>query len=287
MSRLSPILLSLLAAATPGPGGEAPAPVRLKALRVSPACTLVQDVGISQIRLAFARPSVKGRPIWNALVPYGEVWRAGANAATVLTLSHPAKVEGHEVPAGSYAFFVLPGAGKWTLILSRKSDQWGAYDYKPADDQLRWEATPGAGPFLEALDYRILPLSPDAATVELGWEKVRVAFTVAFDTPGLYGAHLTETLARAPKDDWVPWFQAAAYCQERGLEPVRAMAWIDASLAARETFWNHETKARLLKAAGRKEEALVHLGRAVELSRGKAPREWTDKTARELEDWRR
>ena len=120
-SLLLPALLTLPLAAQ-----DKPAPVRLTPLRVSPASTLSQEIGISKLDLTFARPAVKGRKIWGEVVPFGQVWRAGANSATVLTLSHAAKVAGKDVAAGSYGFFVIPGEKTWTLILNKKAKQWGA-----------------------------------------------------------------------------------------------------------------------------------------------------------------
>ena len=262
-----------------------PAPARLTPLRVSPACTLAQDIGISRIELTYARPAVKGRAIWGALVPHGQVWRAGANAATTLTLSHPALVAGKPVPAGTYGFFIIPGPRAWTLVLSRQARLWGAYDYSPKEDVLRWEATPEPIPFQEVLEYRVVPQDTGRATVELAWERLRVGFTVAFDTPRIYWAHLEDTLARAAADDWVPPYQAAKYCQDQGLEPAKALAWIQKSLALGESFWNHETAARILRDAQRTPEALVHLDRAIALSRGKAPKEYTENLELERRAW--
>ncbi|HJV48016.1 MAG TPA: DUF2911 domain-containing protein [Geothrix sp.] len=265
---------------------DKPAPVRLTPLRVSPAATLTQDIGISRIELAFSRPAVKGRKIWGGLVPFGEVWRAGANSATVITFSHAAKVAGHDVPAGTYGFFVLPGEKTWTLILNKKAKQWGAYEYKKEEDLLRWEATPQAGPFLEYLDYRVLPVDTGNAMVELGWEKLRVSFPVAFDTKAIYWAQLEETLKKAPDTDWTPWYQAAKYCQDQGIEPQKAQAWIEKSLKAGESFWNHETAARIYKDAKHMPEALDQLQKAIDLSRGKAPKEYTANLEKELAAWK-
>jgi hypothetical protein len=222
-SLLLPALLALPFTASLA-AQDKPAPVRLTPLRVSPACTVSQEIGISRIDLAFARPAVKGRKIWGGLVPYGEVWRAGANNATVITFSHPAKVAGKDLAAGSYGFFVIPNDKAWTLILNRKAKQWGAYEYKKEDDVLRWEVTPQTGPQLEYLDYRVIPVDSGNAMVELAWEKLRVSFPVAFDTKGLYWSHLVDKLKLAPDTDWVPWYQAATYCQEQGIEPQKALA---------------------------------------------------------------
>ena len=265
---------------------DKPTPVRLTPLRVSPAATLSQEIGISKIDLTFARPAVKDRKIWGELVPFGQVWRTGANNATVITFSHAAKVAGKDVPAGSYGFFIIPGEKAWTLILNKKAKQWGAYDYKKEEDLLRWEATPQAGPFLEYLDYRVLPVDAGNATVELGWEKLRVSFPVVFDTKAIYWAHLEDKLKQAPDTDWVPWYQAARYCQEQGIEPQKALAWIEKSLKIGESFSNHETAARIYREAKRMPEALAHLQKAIDLSRGKAPKEYTDNLEKERAAWK-
>ncbi len=266
---------------------DKPAPVRLAQLRVSPACTVAQDIGISKIELSFARPAVKGRKIWGDLVPFGQVWRAGANSATMLTLSHAAKVAGKDLPAGSYGFFVIPSERTWTLILNKQAKQWGAYEYKATEDVLRWEATPQAGAFLEYLDYRITPKDTSEATVELAWEKLRVSFPVVFDTKGIYWAQIEAKLKVAPDTDWVPWYQAAKYCQEQGVEPLKAQAWIEKSLKAGDSFWNHETAARIHKDAKRMTEALAQLQKAIDLSKpGGAPKEYTDNLEKELAAWK-
>ena len=210
---------------------------------------------------------------------------SSANAATVITFSHAAKVAGKPVPAGSYGFFAIPGEKTWTLILSTRAKQSGASEYKQAEDLLRWEATPEPGPFLERLDYRVLPLDAGNATVELGWEKLCVSFPVAFDTRAIYWAHLEDKLKQAPDTDWVPWYQAAKYCQDQGIEPQKALAWIEKSLKAGESFWNHETAARVYRDARRMPEALAHLQKAIDLSRGKAPKEYTENLEKERLAW--
>lgn len=266
---------------------DKPAPVRLTPLRVSPASTLSQEIGISKIELAFARPAAKGRKIWGEVVPFGQVWRAGANSATMLTLSHAAKVAGKDVPAGSYGFFVIPSEKSWTLILNKKAKQWGAYDYKKEEDVLRWEVTPQAAPHQEYLDYRVLPTGLDGAVVELSWEKLRVSFPLGFDTRTIYWAHLEDKLKLAPETDWVPWYQAAKYCQDQAIEPQKALAWIEKSLKAGDSFWNHETAARIYKDAKRMPEALAQLQKAIDLSKpGGAPKEYTDNLEKELAAWK-
>lgn len=285
-SLLLPALLALPFAASLA-AQDKPAPVRLTPLRVSPACTVSQEIGISKIDLAFSRPAVKGRKIWGGLVPFGEVWRAGANSATTITFSHAARVAGKDLAAGSYGFFAIPGEKTWTLILNKQAKQWGADDYKKEEDVLRWEVTPQTGPHLEYLDYRVTPVDAGNAIVELGWAQLRVSFPVAFDTKGIYWSHLEDKLKLASDTDWVPWYQAAKYCQEQGIEPQKALAWIEKSQKAGASFRIHETAARILKGANRMQEALTQLQKAIDLSKpGGAPKEYTEKLEQELALWK-
>lgn len=281
--RLLPMLLLPLALVAQD--APKPAPVRLTPLRVSPAATLSQDFGLCQVKLTYARPAVKGRKIWGGLVPYGQIWRTGANAATTITLSHACTVAGKDVPAGTYALFALPGEKTWTLILSKQAQLWGAYDYKQDQDALRFEVQPEAAPHQEYLEYRIEVQDLDHGRVELAWEKLKVGFPVTFDGKTIYWKHLEETLAKAPDTDWTPWFQAAQYCFQTQQHLDKALGWSEKSLKAGESFWNHEMRARVLNWAGRRPEALPHLQKAIELSRGKAPKEYTENLEKDLAAW--
>lgn len=258
----------------------------MKPFRVSPAVTVTHDLGTASLKLEYARPAVKGRRVWGGLVPYGQVWRAGANAATVLTFSDPVRIGGKEVPAGSYALFAIPGPETWTWVLNRQAKQWGAYFHKPAEDVVRWEAKPRAIPAQEWLSYAVEPDGERAWRVELRWDRLAVPFEVEVDVRGLYWKHLEETLAKAKEGEWLPWYQAADYCFKAGLHPEKALAWAERSLKNGESFWNRECMARILHQAGRTAEAVPHLQKALELGTGKAPKEWSDAVAKDLAAWR-
>ncbi len=265
---------------------DKPAPVRLTPLRVSPAATLTQDLGLSQIKLSFARPAVKGRKIWGDVVPFDKVWRTGANAATTLTLTHPCKVAGKDVAAGTYALFAIPTAKAWTLILSKQAQIWGAYDYKADQDVLRFEVQPEAAPHQEYLEYRVQVQDLDHARVELAWERLKVSFPVEFDGKAIYWKHLEDTLAKAPDTDLVPWYQAAQYCFQMQIHLDKALAWSEKSVKIGESMWNFENRGRVLHWAGRTAEAIPFMEKAAELSRGKAPKEWTENVEKDITAWK-
>jgi hypothetical protein len=141
----------------------------------SPACTLKQRVGLTDIEIVYSRPGVKNRKIFGGLVPYGEVWRTGANAATQISFSKPVKLNGADVPAGTYSLFTIPGETEWTVILNKTVKQWGAFKYDEKADFVRVKATPVtlAEP-VETFTIDINDIRDDSATLNLIWDKTRV-----------------------------------------------------------------------------------------------------------------
>jgi Protein of unknown function (DUF2911) len=252
--------------------------------RESPGATVSQMVGITKIEITYHRPAVKGRTVWGGLVPYGEVWRLGANNATTIEFGDTVKVAGHEVPAGKYGFFAIPGPEKWTLILSKRAQQWGAFAYKAEQDLLRFEVKPEAGPATEWMTFSLAPAGSGKIMVEFAWEKLRFAFPVEVDVDKIVWSRYDATLAdpKASADDYLT---AANYALNRGQRLEEAMAWIDKSISLEEGFWNCETKARLLRKAGRTKEALPLLEKALALSRGKTPKGYQDALEKTKKEW--
>jgi len=146
--------------------------------RTSPRASVMQAVGGAEVEIAYGRPAVKARKVWGELVPDGRVWRAGANEATRFTFSRAVRIEGHALAAGTYTFFAIPGAAEWTLIFNRVPRQWGAFDYDPAFDALRFTVKPAEAPHEEHLRYGFEPAGANAAAVTLAWEKRAVTFRV-------------------------------------------------------------------------------------------------------------
>src|SRR5437764_7651992 len=149
--------------------------------RPSQHAVVTQRIGITDITLNYHRPLVNGRKIWGGLVPYGEVWRSGANENTTISFSTPVKVEGHELPAGTYGLQTIPTAGDWTVIFSKDANEWGAFSYKQADDALRIQAKPQPAEMRERLAFEFDDVTDTSAKVVLHWEKLKVPFTVEAD----------------------------------------------------------------------------------------------------------
>ena len=157
-------------------------------VRISPKAEISQTIGFTEVNISYSRPGVKGRKIWGGLVPYDKVWRNGANEATKITFSTDVKVNGKKLKKGAYAFFAIPTEKEWTLIFNNVAEQWGAFTYNEAKDELRVKAIPEKGIFTEWLFYSFDKMNVQKAgksnsvVIGLNWENIKVPFTVEVET---------------------------------------------------------------------------------------------------------
>ncbi len=146
--------------------------------RGSPNANVSQTIGITEVTISYGRPGVKGRKIWGGLVPYGKVWRAGANEATTISFRNDVTIEGQPLSAGTYALFTLPTEDEWTIIFNKTAQQWGAFNYDAGHDALRVNVKPQAADHKEWMSFGFRDLSANSATVVLRWEKLAVPFEI-------------------------------------------------------------------------------------------------------------
>jgi tetratricopeptide (TPR) repeat protein len=252
--------------------------------RPSPSAKVVQTVGLTDITVDYSSPGVKGRKIWGGVVPYDQMWRAGANAATKITFSRDVTFAGKPVPAGSYAFFVIPTKAAWTVILNKKADQAGiGRDYKEADDLLRVQVTPKAAPFRERLAYLLTDFTDDKASLDLEWEKLRLPIPITVKT----SEQALGNINAAIDGGWRTYANAARYMLENKKDYDTGMKYIDQSLALKEDWFNLWIKAELLKAKGNAPEARATGERAYELGK-KSPGFFLESEIKKtLEDWKK
>lgn len=237
-------------------------PVRIRAQysqldlpRESQAATVGQRIGTTDIAITYSRPSAKGRTIWGDVVPYGEVWRMGANENTVFTTSHAITVEGKALPAGTYGLHAIPTTDKWTIILSKDHTAWGSYFYKPENDVFRAEVTPRACSMTEQLTFDFTDLHKDACTLVMRWDKLEVPMRIGVDVHAIVLDELDAQLRGLGAFAWEVWYEAAHYCHEESIAPERAMEWVDRSIARQPNFENQGLKATLLEEQGKTAEA--------------------------------
>ena len=224
--------------------------------RASPKASVSQTIGITDVAITYHRPGVKNRTIWGDLVPYGKLWRAGANENTTISFSDPVKVEGKDVPAGTYGVHMIPTETEWTIIFSRNSTSWGSYYYNESEDALRVMVAPQQAEFREWLGYEFDQLTDNSAIAALRWEKLKVPFKIELDTKGIILAHARDVYLRGPGgSSWQSLNTVASYCLQNNTHLDEALVWADKSISANENATNLSTKAGLLNKLGKSAEA--------------------------------
>ncbi len=232
----------------------------------SPGAEVAQTVGLTNIRITYHRPAVNERTIWGGLVPWGQVWRTGANENTLISFSHDVKVEGQALPAGTYGLHTLPGEEEWQIIFSHDNTAWGSFSYDQSRDALRVTVQPQEGEHQERMLFTFDQPDNDSVTVALRWEKLRVPFRVEVDTPALVLASIRDQLKGLSQFTWIGWNQAATYCLQNDLNLEEALGWTDNSIQAEERFDNLSTKAQILAKLDRDEESAQVLAHALEVA---------------------
>lgn len=234
--------------------------------RVSPAASVTQRVGITDITITYHRPGVKNRDIWGALVPYDVVWRAGANENTTITFSDPVLIGEEQLAAGTYGLHVLPTEGEWTFILSYQASAWGSFTYDESEDAVRVKATPIEIPHEEYLTFTFDNPTRNEVEVTLSWEMLEASFTIWVDTDEIVVQGLRDGLRGLPGFSWRGWQQAAAWCLQNDTNLDEAMEWIDRSLGMDRNFANLRVKSGLLARQGNEQEAEEMLAAAIDFA---------------------
>lgn len=221
---------------------------------VSQHAVVKQRVGLTDIKIDYHRPLVNGRTVWGGIVPLGEVWRAGANQNTTIEFSSDVSVEGQALPKGKYGLHMIPTADKWTIIFSKMADAWGSYTYKKEEDALRVEVKPRPAEMEEALEFEFEDLKADSAVVTMKWEKLAVPFKVSVSDETTF-ANIQNQMRGRAQYEWDSLNQAAQFCLTKKIKLEEGLKWVDASIQNEERFENLSTKADLLKAMNKPEDA--------------------------------
>ncbi|MGA7078116.1 MAG: DUF2911 domain-containing protein [Terriglobales bacterium] len=232
----------------------------------SQGAEISQRIGITDITISYHRPLVNDRKIWGALVPYGQVWRAGANENTTITFSDPVQIEGKPLDKGTYGLHMIPTANEWTIIFSKNSTSWGAFTYDQAEDALRVTVKPQTADMHNALTYDFDQLQPDSALVELEWEKIAVPFKVSVDVHDVVEASLKKQLRNLSQYTWMSWDDAANYLLTEKVALDEALTYADKSIENEDRYDNELTKSKVLTALNRKDEATTAQKKALDLA---------------------
>jgi tetratricopeptide (TPR) repeat protein len=239
-------------------------PTELNIPRVSQRGTVSQRIGLTDITITYHRPEVGGREIWGKTVPYGKVWRAGANENTTISFSDDVTVEGKPLSAGTYGLHTIPDKDQWTIIFSKNSSSWGSFSYDEKEDALRVTTKPQPADFREALTYTFEEVKPDSAAATLRWEKLAVPFHISVDVKAVVLRSIKNELRNVGGFTWAGFDEAAQWCLDNNYNLEEALKWEDTSIQNEARFENWETKSRILDALGKKEESAKALSTALE-----------------------
>lgn len=265
---------------------------------------IAQTVGDTKVSIVYHRPNSKGRKIWGCtsadvipkggvtypcLVPYGQVWRTGANENTTIEFTRDVTINGQALPAGKYGFHAIPNKSEWILIFSKANDQWGSFTYDAAKDALRVTVKPMKADNQETLSYEFQNVAPTSGKIVLRWEKIAVPFT--FDVGDVQGRTLNnirELIKNRKETDFAPLNQGANYVYSQRLKNnyEEAIGWLDTSIKGRETFGNLQTKARILAEMGKYQEAIAIGERAVSVGKAATPPANTTAFEGVLNEWK-
>lgn len=250
--------------------------------RPSPDATVTQYIGVTKVTIDYSSPAVKDRKIWGELVPFGEVWRTGANEATTITFTDTVIINGNELAAGTYGIHTLPNANEWEIIFSKDTPVDGSSTFDPKKEVLRIKVKPEEHHFIERMTFLFTDVTDNSGNIALIWEKLKVSFKVEVKTQDL-------TLQKARDAfKWNQLMAAATYSLEQNTNLDEGFKWIQASTLINENYWNNRILAQYYDKMDKKSEAISTMGKAIELG-GKMPNAPFDfdRMKQTLADWKK
>lgn len=231
----------------------------------SPTANIKQNFALSNIEISYSRPGVKGRKVFGDLVPYGKVWRTGANNATTITFGDEVMIGGKKVAAGKYGLLTIPGETEWIFIITKQLDVTSPSAYKQDQDVVRVAAKPTTMPFtLETFMISVDDIKSNSCFIGMGWETTWVNFEVKADVDGKVMKQINDVM----QSDSRPYFNAALYYIDNGKDLNKAVEWLDKAYAQNpDAYWVMYQKARALKMLGKKAEAIASSNKSIELAK--------------------
>lgn len=255
------ILLTLTVLAS----GFAAMSQNIKTPSPSPTQTVKQEFGLSSVELSYSRPGMKGRKIFGDLVPFGQVWRTGANGATTLTFGDEVTIGGKKIPAGKYGLLTIPGATEWTIIITKQLDVTSPSAYKQDQDVVRTTAKVGNVPFkVETFLILFNNVKPNSMSLEMYWDNVEIDLPITTDVDSKVMAQINDAM----NNDNKPYGQAAQYYMDNGKDLNQALAWYEKATAQQpDAFWLFYQKANCQAKLGKKADAIATANKSIELAK--------------------
>lgn len=264
-----------------------PLAAQLKLPAVSQHAVVSQTVGLTDLTITYSRPGVKGREIFGGLVPYGKVWRTGANQSTQFAVTTDVEIEGKKLPAGTYSLHTIPGTSEWTVMFNKDAGQFGSFNYDEKKDALRVSVKPEkAEHSTEWLEFYFPQISTDAATLMLRWADVALPIHIETNTTANVLANARTAIAGAKPDDWQTPYRAGTFALENG-KMTEAKEWSDAAVKKSENLSTLWLRARIEQKEGHKAEALKTAELALSKQTDKDNKDFVGEVKKQIEEWKK
>jgi len=231
----------------------------------SPPQTIKQDFGISSIELSYSRPGIKGRKVFGDLVPYGKVWRTGANSATTIDFGDDVTIGGTKVAAGKYGLLTIPDKDNWKVIITKQLEVTNPADYKQESDVVRVDVKPMTmKDKMETFTMQFANVKSSTCELQIMWENTAVVMPISSDVETVVMKQIDDAMNK----DNRPYFQSALYYLNNGKDLNQAIAWFDKAIAQQpDGYWIYHQKANALAKLGKKGEAKATAQKSIELAK--------------------
>lgn len=250
----------------------------------SPAAEFTQTVGVTKVSMNYSRPGVKGRTVWGELVPYGKVWRTGANASTKISFSTDVTIEGKLIKAGEYALFVLPSEDIWTFIISTHTTGWGVDGYTEESDVVRVDTRPEKHYFVENMMFATDKVTDNSMKVTLTWEKLAGSFIIETNTKEL-GTAVVNDMVKEADNSFRKYNDAANWYLSNG-DPAKAVEMATKSISQDKRFWNLTVLSECQAASGDMKAAIKTAEEALEMSQAADYASYIKRNQANIEKWK-
>jgi hypothetical protein len=254
--------------------------------RPSPVATLAQQIGVMDVTVKYSRPGIKDREIYGGLVPFGELWRTGANATTSFKFSDDFTIEGNNVPAGEYGLYTIPGQDEWTIIFN-KNLGWGTGAYKEEDDVARFTVKPEKmAHTVETFTIEFDHIRDNWAFVVLTWENTLVKFKIEFDVDAKVMTQIEKEMADPEKTHDNNFFAAADYYYNHDKDLNKALAWVNTAIEKRpDAFWMIRLKSQIQAKMGNYKDAIETAKLGIETAKKAGNEQYVKFNQDAIADW--
>jgi Protein of unknown function (DUF2911) len=250
---------------------------------------VIQTVGDTKVSIVYHRPNTKAREVWGKLVPYGEVWRTGANDNTTFEVTNDVTINGQALPKGKYGLHTIPNKTDWIFIFSKVNNIWGSFDYDQKNDALRVKVMPTTAPMQETMSLGFGDVTANTTQVVLAWEKLKIGFSVNVgDVNGRTLTAIRAAIDARKPEDARPLNQGANFVLSNKLKANydEAMTWLDKSISVKETYGNLSAKARMFGEMGKVADAIMTGEKAVIVGKAATPAVDTSEFEKTIAEWK-